>query len=169
MSEKRVKIAFLAIGSNLGNRKKNIYLTKSYLKKNKITILKSSKKYESLSWPNKENPKFINIVLKVKTFLTPHNLMNLCLKIEKKIGRTRNTKNEPRVCDIDIIDYEGIVIKNKKYSKLSLPHPKMHKRNFVLLPLFEISKTWIHPIKKIKIKELVNSLKTNDLKTIKLM
>ena len=169
MSENRARIAFLAIGSNLGNRKNNIYLTKSYLKRNKITILKSSKKYESLSWPNKENPKFINIVLKVKTFLTPLNLMKVCLKIEKKIGRTRNKRNEPRVCDIDIIDYEGIILKNKNNSKLSLPHPKMHKRNFVLLPLFEISKNWIHPIKKIKIKELVNSLNTNDLKTIKLM
>ncbi len=169
MSEKRAKIAFLAIGSNLGKRKKNIYLTKYYLKKKNITIVKSSSKYESLSWPNKKNPKFINIVLKVKTFLTPQNLMNACLKIEKKIGRIRNKKNEPRVCDIDIIDYEGIIIKNKKSSELSLPHPKMHKRNFVLLPLFEISKTWIHPIKKIKIKELVNSLKTNDLKSIKLI
>ena len=169
MSEKLAKIAFLAVGSNIGNKKKNIYRAKFYLKKKNIKIIRSSKKYESLSWPDKKKPKFINIVLKVSTILKPNTLLNTCLQIEKKLGRIRNTKNEPRVCDIDIIDYDGNIIRTKKKPKLSLPHPKMHKRNFVLLPLFEISKTWTHPIYKKNIKELINSLKTNDLRTIKLI
>ena len=84
------------------------------------------------------------------------------------MGRKRNKKNEPRTCDIDIVDYDQKVIKMNKSFSLNIPHSEMHKRNFVLLPLFEITKTWIHPIKKISIKELVNSLKTKDLKTIKL-
>ena len=93
--------------------------------------------------------------------------MKKCLNIEKELGRTRNKKNEPRTCDIDIIDYDEKIIKYTKNQSLILPHPRMHKRNFVLLPLFEISKTWIHPIKKTSIKELVNLLKTKDLKSIK--
>ena len=169
MSEKRAKIAFLSIGSNLGNKKKNIELVKFKLKKNNIKIIKSSKNYETLSWPNKKNPKFLNTVLKIKTLLSPKNLMKKCLNIEKELGRTRNKKNEPRICDIDIIDYDKKIIKITKNQLLIIPHPKMHIRNFVLLPLFEINKTWIHPIKKLSIKELVNSLKTKDLKTIKLI
>ena len=169
MSEKLAKIAFLSIGSNLGNKRKNIELAKSKLENNTIKITKSSKNYETLSWPDKKKTKFINIVLKIKTSLSPYDLMKVCLLIEKELGRVRYKKNEPRTCDIDIIDYDGKIIKKKKYEDLTLPHPRMHKRNFVLLPLFEIAKTWIHPVKNINIKKLVNSLKTKDLRTIKLI
>ena len=169
MLEKRAKIAFLSIGTNLGNKKKNIKLIKFNLKKHKIKIIKSSKCYESLSWPNKKNPKFINVVIKINTQLSPINLMKKCLFIEKKLGRTRNKKNEPRICDIDIIDYDNKIIQIKKRIPLIIPHPRMHNRNFVLMPLFEITKTWIHPIKKISIKELINALDHNDLRAIKLI
>ena len=169
MLEKRAKIVFLSIGSNLGNKKKNIESVKFKLKKNNIKIIKCYKNYETLSWPNKKNPKFLNTVLKVKTQLSPKDLMKKCLHIEKELGRIRNKKNEPRTCDIDIIDYDKRIIKGTKSQNLIIPHPKMHRRNFVLLPLFEVTKTWIHPIIKISIKELVNSLKTKDLKTIKII
>ena len=168
MLEKQAKTVFIAIGSNLGNRKRNIELSKFELKKNDIDIIKSSSDYETLSWPNEKKPKFINIVLKIRTHLTAQSLLKKILDIEKKLGRKRNKKNDPRTCDIDIIDYDKKVMKSNKYAKLTLPHPKMHKRNFVLVPLFEISKTWIHPQKKISIKQLVNGLKTQDLRSIKL-
>ena len=169
MLEKRAKIVFLAIGSNLGNKKKNIELAKSKLERNNIKIIKSSKNYETLSWPNKKNPKFVNIVLKIKTSLSPKDLMKKCLYIEKELGRLRNKKNEPRICDIDIIDYDKKIIKATKSQNLTIPHSKMHKRNFVLLPLFEIAKTWIHPVKKVSIKDLINALDADDLRTIKLI
>ena len=92
-----------------------------------------------------------------------------CLAIEKDLGRKRKKKNDPRSCDIDIIDYDKKIVKCTKNQDLTIPHPKMHKRNFVLIPLFEVTKTWIHPLKKISIKELVNSLKTEDLRAIKLI
>ena len=95
--------------------------------------------------------------------------MEKCLNIEKTLGRKRNKKNEPRTCDIDIVDYDQKIIKENTKIKINIPHPEMHKRNFVLLPLFEISKTWIHPIKKTKIKKLLNSLDSKDLRTIKLI
>ena len=122
-----------------------------------------------MSWPDKKKPKFVNIVLKIKTPLSPKDLMKKCLYIEKELGRLRNKKNEPRTCDIDIIDYDKKIVKVAKSQNLTIPHSKMHKRNFVLLPLFEIAKTWIHPLKKSSIKDLINALDVEDLRAIKLI
>ncbi len=75
------------------------------LSDNKIKILKSSSFYETLSWPNIKNPKFLNVVLEIETNLRPLSLLDLCKKIEKSLGRKKSKKNSPRVCDIDILDY----------------------------------------------------------------
>ena len=106
--------------------------TKSNLLKNNINILECSSYYESLSWPNPKNPKFLNIVVKIKTHLTPLKLIKKCKEIETRLGRKKMPKNSPRVCDIDIIDFKNQRVEND----LILPHPRMHTRNFVLLPLF---------------------------------
>ena len=169
MLEKQVKTVFISIGSNLGNKKKNIELAKFQLKINGINIIKSSSYYETFSWPDKTKPKFINVVLKTETYLYPNDLMKKFLNIEKKLGRKRNKKNEPRIIDIDIIDYDNKILKKNLNNNLSLPHPKMHKRNFVLLPLFEVSKIWIHPVKNTSLKNLINSLKIEELRAIKLL
>jgi len=166
MLEKQAKIAYIGIGSNLGNKKKNIELSKYLLEKKRIKVLKVSNMFESLSWPNAKNPKFINIVIKIKTTLTPLNLMKACLDVEKSLGRKRFKKNQPRTCDIDVLDYDRKIINQKN---LKLPHPRMHTRNFVLLPFFEINKTWIHPLKKIDIKKLLSFIKESDLIAIKLV
>ena len=76
-------------------------------------------------------------------------------KIEKKIGRIKSQKNQPRVCDIDIIDYNGLILTS---SKLQVPHPRMHKRNFVLYPLKDVSPEWQHPIFKKKIDYFLKQL-----------
>ena len=163
MSENPVKVIYLGIGSNLGNRKKNIEMTKFKLVANNVEILETSSYYESLSWPNQNNPKFINIIVKVKTLYTPLELIQKCKNIEKEMGRKKSPKNSPRVCDIDIIDY-----KNKEINRgLILPHPRMHTRNFVLLPLFEIDKDWKHPVLKHNIKKLILSLSNSDIRSIK--
>jgi len=165
--EKQVKCAFIAIGSNLGNKKLNIELAKFKLHNNSIKIVQSSSSYETDSWPDSNKPKFINIVVKIKTILTPNELMNICHKIELELGRKRFTKNEPRTCDIDIIDYDQRVIKSKNSPNLTLPHPCLEQRNFVLLPLFEISKNWKHPVKKVNIAKLISFLKEEELRAIK--
>ena len=110
-SEKQVKYIYLGIGSNLGNRKKNINTAKLRLTENNILILKSSNFYESLSWPNYKNPKFLNIVLKIDTSMSVSKLLKVCKNIEKSLGRKKNTKNAPRECDIDILDYKQRRIK----------------------------------------------------------
>ena len=165
-SENLAKQVYLAIGSNLGNKIKNIELAKFELEKHEIKILKSSSSYKSNSWPDSSKPNYINIIIKVKTFLAPLELLRVCNIIEFKLGRVRLKKNAPRTCDIDIIDYDQIIL-NEKNKRLILPHPRMNKRNFVLLPLFEVDKSWKHPKSKINIVNLINSLSVKDLRSIK--
>ena len=166
ISENQAKIVYLGIGSNLGNKKFNIEKTKIKLQDFQIKILKCSNNYESESWPNRNNPKFINIIIKIKTKLSPPDLLKVCNSIEMDLGRKRSKKNAPRTCDIDIIDYNKKIL-DEKNSKLILPHPRMTERNFVLLPLFEIDKSWVHPIFKTNIVNLIKSLPVKDLRSIK--
>jgi len=164
--ENQVKQSYLAIGSNLGNKIANIHIAMSELEKNKIKIKKISSHYLSKSWPNPLMPSFINIVIKIETVLAPLELLKICNFIELKLGRTRSKKNDPRTCDIDIIDYDKKIL-NIRSNKLIIPHPQMYKRNFVLLPLFEIDRGWKHPESKISIVNLINSLPIKDLRSIK--
>ena len=164
--ENQAKLAYLAIGSNLGNKINNIELAKLELEDKMIKILKSSSSYISKSWPDPKMPTYINIIIKVETTLAPIELLKVCNLIELKLGRVRSKINAPRTCDIDIIDYDKIVL-NEKNRKLILPHPQICKRNFVLLPLFEIEKSWKHPKTKFNIVNLINSLPINDLRSIK--
>ena len=85
--------------------------------------------------------------------------------IEKKLGRKKNIKNFPRTCDIDIIDFKGLRFKKKN---LQLPHPRLSKRNFVLVPLFEIEKGWIYPKTKTPIDKLIKNLDIKSLRSIKI-
>ena len=108
-----------------------------------MNLIEISSFYETPSYPNKSDPKFINICVKLESNLKPKNFLEKIKQIEIKLGRIRLKKNEPRTCDIDIIDYMGEIIKHKD---LVIPHPKMHLRNFVIYPLKEIEPNWVHPI-----------------------
>ena len=168
--ENQARIVYLSLGSNLGNRIVNIEKAKFLLSFNDVNILKTSNFYETNSWPNKKFPKYLNIVLKTKTNLKINSLYLLIKKIEKKLGRKQNPKNYPRTCDIDILDYDNKVksiILDK--DKIKVPHPRLHKRNFVLIPLLEIAKNWIHPINKLNIYELLSKIKNNELRSIKII
>ena len=162
---------FLGIGSNLpssfGDRFANINLAISYLEINGIKVIKKSSFYETFSYPNKKNPKFINIVVSVKTNLPPVDLMSVLIFIEEKLERKRNKKNDPRTCDIDIIDYNNQKM-NFQYNNLDLeiPHKKLSFRNFVLFPLHEISPEWKHPNTREIIGTLIQKLSEENKKSI---
>ena len=164
---------FLGIGSNLsssfGDRFKNIDLAISFLETYKINIIKKSSFYETFSYPNKNNPKFINSVIAVETKLPPVDLMSVLIFVEEKLERKRSKKNDPRTCDLDIIDY-NYQIMNFKYRdlELTLPHKEMTNRNFVLYPLREIYPNWIHPLTKKNINVLIKDLKTSNNEITKL-
>ena len=146
------------LNSNYGSKFNNISIAIKQLVNSKIKIKKVSNFYQTPSYPNKELPKFANIGLIGEYEFTYSKLIKEILLIEKKIGRIRSKKNDPRVCDIDIIDFNGVVINNKD---LSLPHPRCHNRNFVLFPIKEIDPKWTHPIFKKNVDFLINQLDQN--------
>ena len=154
---------YIGVGSNLGSRINNIEKAKSFLFLNGINIIKSSSYYETLSWPEPSMPKFINIVIQSDTNLSPKKLLDKFKYIEKKLGRKKDLKNSPRTCDIDIISYDKKILAGD----ISIPHTRMHKRNFVLIPLYELDKNWFHPKLKSNIKKLIFSLPIKDIRSIK--
>ena len=162
---------FLGLGSNLsskfGDRFTNINLAISFLEGYEIKVIKKSNFYETPSYPNKENPKFINSVILVETILPPVDLMSVLIFIEEKFGRKRDKKNDPRTCDIDIIDYNSQIL-NLKFnnSELTLPHNELTKRNFILFPLQEIAPNWKHPKTKEFISDLLQKLSEDDKNSI---
>lgn len=153
----------LSIGSNLsskyGDRFDNIKKCISLLNSSHIALEKASHFYETPSYPNNKFPKFINIVLIIKFNKDPNTLIKLTKLIEKKMGRIKAKKNAPRIIDIDIIDFNKLVIKDYL---LTLPHPLLEKRNFVLFPLKEISPNWQHPISNKKIDFYIEKLDLNE-------
>ena len=168
-SENQVSYAYLALGSNLGKKIKNLELTKYKLSEVGIYIVKTSGYYCTKSWPNSTFPDFINMVLLIRTKLLLPELFKQIKLIEKSLGRLKAPKNHPRICDIDIIDFNGkCLLTNFMYQPIEVPHINMHKRSFVLIPLYEISKNWIHPKSKINIVKLLSYIPSNDLRSIKL-
>ena len=155
------------IGSNLdsdyGSKFDNITIAIDLLIMEKLKVKNISNFYETPSYPNRKLPKFLNIGIKAEYNGNYQMLIKKIKLIEKKIGRIKTKKNDPRVIDIDIIDFN----KKKLKGKINLPHSRMHKRNFVLFPLFEIDKTWKHPVSKHSIKKLLLSLKNRDIRSIK--
>ena len=154
---------YIGIGSNLGNRIKNITKAKYFLELDGINITKSSSYYETLSWPDPNKPKFINIVAQSNTKASPEKLLKIFKSIEKKLGRKKKSKNSPRTCDIDIISYNQKILTGN----ITIPHKRMHRRNFVLIPLFELNKNWFHPKTNENIKKLIFSLSIKDIRSIK--
>ena len=162
---------FLGLGSNLsskyGDKFVNIDLAISFLESYGIKLIKKSSFYKTPSYPDRENPKFINVVILVKTNLPPIDLMSVLVFIEEKLERKRVKKNDPRTCDIDIIDYNNQIF-NLKFNNLdfTLPHKELTSRNFVLFPLQEISPMWKHPKSKETIDNLIQKLSEEDKNSI---
>jgi 2-amino-4-hydroxy-6-hydroxymethyldihydropteridine diphosphokinase len=162
---------FLGLGSNLpskyGDKFANINLAISSLESYGVKIIKRSSFYKTPSYPDRKKPKFINVVILVRTNLPPVDLMSLLVFIEKKLERKRIKKNDPRTCDIDIIDYNSQIL-NLKYNNLDfmLPHKELASRNFVLFPLQEISPMWKHPKTKESISNLIQKLNEEDKNSI---
>ena len=149
----------LNIGSNLdstyGSRFDNISIAINLLINSKIKVKKVSNFYETPSYPNKNFPKFLNVGLAIEYNNKYSNLFKIIKQIEKKLGRIKTKKNNPRVIDIDIIDFRGEI---KKTSELILPHPRCHLRNFVLFPILQIDPNWFHPIFKKNAQYFINNL-----------
>ena len=108
-----------------------------------VEIVATSPWYKTAPVPASDQPWYENAVVEVATALNPEELLGAIHRCEKRFGRVRQIRNEARVLDIDIIDYGGLII---EAGALTLPHPRMHERGFVLLPLADIAPDWKHPL-----------------------
>lgn len=128
-------VVFLGLGSNLGNREANIDSALAYLQGSQISIDRVSSIIETDPVGGPPQPKFLNAVARARTDLEPQELLRTVLSIEHKLGRIRGEKNGPRTIDIDILLYNNAVIKTPS---LTVPHPRMMERTFVMGPLKEL-------------------------------
>lgn len=142
---------FLSLGSNLGNRR--LYLSRALaaLEKAEVKVLRFSSLYRTQPVGYLAQPWFYNQVVEVSADMEPAELLSLTKKVERELGRRPAPKNRPRIVDIDILLAEDRVFTTKP---LTIPHPRMAERNFVLVPLLEIAPAAVHPLLKKPISEL---------------
>jgi len=148
-----MKRVFLGIGTNLGNREGNLEQAVTRIKEYIGPVLNSSAIYETEPWGFLTKDEFLNMVVKVETMLTPSGILGRILMIESLLGRVRGEKQyTSRLIDIDILLYEDMIVDEES---LKIPHPLLHERKFVLVPLCEIAPEMVHPVLKKSIAELL--------------
>lgn len=149
--------AFISIGSNTGDKPLNCRKAFELLSGNPaIAVVKKSSFYETQAWGYKDQPSFVNAAAEIATSLTPDELLAHLKSVESAMGRTETFRWGPRVIDLDIIFYDGLVMDT---AALTIPHPEAHERAFVLIPLAEIAPEFVHPVLKKTILELAACLK----------
>src|SRR5678816_3503136 len=142
---------YLALGSNLGNRAANLKEAINSLSP-QMEVKAKSKVYETPPWGYTEQEKFYNQVLRVQTYLEPESLLKHLKRLEVALGRKASFQNGPRVIDIDILFYDDRVVNTPV---LDIPHPHVHERGFVLLPLMDIAPDYVHPVKQRSVREML--------------
>jgi len=136
--------AILCLGSNLGKREELIVNAVTLIARKCGKITKQSGLYETEAWGSDSERAYLNKVLEINTELAPLSLLKEILKIERELGRERTAdRNADRLIDIDILFYNNLITEGKE---LSIPHPRLHERRFVLVPLNEIAPSLVHPV-----------------------
>ncbi|MGC4233178.1 MAG: 2-amino-4-hydroxy-6-hydroxymethyldihydropteridine diphosphokinase [Niabella sp.] len=139
----KVNETYLITGTNLGNRMENLNTATALIEKDMGTVIKSSPVYETEPWGLANQPSFYNQVILVHTHLTASGVLAVINKIEKAMGRIRLEKYGARIMDIDILFFNHEIHHTET---LTIPHPRITERNFVLMPLAEIAGDFIHPV-----------------------
>jgi 2-amino-4-hydroxy-6-hydroxymethyldihydropteridine diphosphokinase len=154
---KRLAMAYIALGANLGDREKNLREALRWIDETpRVRLLNVSSFLDNPSVGGPQDaPPYLNAAVEIETSLEPHALMRRLLKIEKAMGRVRSERNAPRPIDLDLLLYGDQVIDTPD---LVLPHPRMHERRFVLEPLAELAGEVIHPTARIPIAELLRKI-----------
>ncbi|MEO9802579.1 MAG: 2-amino-4-hydroxy-6-hydroxymethyldihydropteridine diphosphokinase [Reichenbachiella sp.] len=155
---------FLLLGTNIGDKRHNLLQARELISARAGVILTSSFVYQTSAWGKEDQDDFLNQVLYLKTSFEPKELLNLCLEIEKKLGRVRFEHWGERLIDIDILYFENLVIED---DELIIPHPEIQNRKFTLVPLVEIAADYLHPKLKQTNKDLLG-LCTDPLDVVKI-
>lgn len=151
---------FLCLGSNLGDRAKNLERAIIFLEEAGVKIVRRSSLYETQPVDLASQPWFYNQVVEAESHLSAHDLLGVIKNIEKRMGRKALHPKGPRLLDVDILLAEENVIQTEE---LVIPHPRLDRRNFVLIPLNEISPQSLHPLLREKIEDLCRKSKDTSL------
>ena len=144
---------YLALGSNLDDRLANLKQAITSLSP-QMEVKAKSRVYETPPWGYTEQPTFLNQVIKASTYLEFEPLLKHIKRLEIALGRTPSFKNGPRLIDVDILFYDDLILNT---ASLVIPHPHMHERGFVLLPLMDIAPDLVHPVHKKSVREMLAS------------
>jgi len=155
-------ITYLCLGSNLGNKSRNLERAIEAMPPYVEALLVSSI-YETAPWGYTDQPAFLNQIVKAGTDLTPHQLLAEVKWIESKLDRQPTFRYGPRSIDVDILLYDELVLTTEK---LTIPHPRLAERAFALVPLAEIAPDLVHPVLKKTIKELLSSIDRSDVRPV---
>jgi len=145
---------YLALGANLGDRLKNLADARAALEP-QAPISKTSPIYETPPWGYLDQPSFLNQVIQCTTELSPLELLLYIKNLERELGRVPSIRNGPRLIDIDILFYDHLIMTTEQ---LHIPHPRMQKRAFVLVPLADLAPTFCHPVLGCRISELLEQV-----------
>jgi len=149
---------YLALGSNLGDREKNLRAALDQIAQF-AHITRVSSIYETEPWGVKEQPWFLNLVCETTTQLSPVDVLRRAKRIEAAMGRSDGIRFGPRPIDVDILLYDRVI---RLDPALTIPHPRMHERRFVLAPLAEIAPTVVHPRLRATIRKLLADLESTE-------
>ncbi len=155
-------IAYLALGTNMGNRLSNLKAAIGNLSP-QMSVKKKSNIYETPPWGFIDQSAFLNQVVKVETYLQPEALLAHLKRLETALGRVPNFQNGPRLIDIDILFFDDQVIDTPP---LVIPHPRLHERAFVLVPLSDVAPDFVHPILQRSIIELLDDVDRSEIKLV---
>lgn len=159
--------AFIALGANLPSRgsspSETIRASLVELSRRGVVLEKVSHLYETPAWPDPADPPYANAMVRASVNLPPKDLLELLHSTERTFGRERSAPNAPRTLDLDLVDYDGLV----EQGTPEIPHPRMHTRAFVLVPLAEIAPGWRHPVSGKTVEELLAALPADDRAAVK--
>jgi 2-amino-4-hydroxy-6-hydroxymethyldihydropteridine diphosphokinase len=152
-------ITYLALGTNLGDRPANlraaIDASSAF-----IVLGQSSNIYETPPWGVEDQPAFLNMAVKCESALEPESLLKRLKQLEVQIGREKSFRWGPRLIDMDILFYDDLILESET---LTIPHPRLHERAFVLVPLMDIAPELVHPVFRKTIRELAMGVDTKDI------